>query len=76
MVLCDITIAGEINLDLVLFGLPENIPVGYELLASGFEVTFGGPNQTNLRCIHEQLYAGHAWLTANRPIEASRHQES
>jgi hypothetical protein len=76
MVSCDITIAGEINLDLVLYGLPENSPVERELLASGFEVTPGSSNQTNLRCIHEQLYPGHAWLTANRPIEASRHQES
>jgi sugar/nucleoside kinase (ribokinase family) len=41
MVSFDITIAGEINLDLVLYGLPESIPVERELLASGFEVTLG-----------------------------------
>ncbi len=37
----DITIAGEINLDLILYGLPEQMPVERELLASGFEVTLG-----------------------------------
>jgi sugar/nucleoside kinase (ribokinase family) len=41
MVSFDITIAGELNLDLVLYGLPENIPVEREMLASGFEVTLG-----------------------------------
>lgn len=38
----DITIAGETNLDLILYGLPEHMPVDRELLASGFEVTLGG----------------------------------
>jgi sugar/nucleoside kinase (ribokinase family) len=37
----DVTIAGEINLDLVLYGLPSEIPVEREMLASGFEVTLG-----------------------------------
>jgi sugar/nucleoside kinase (ribokinase family) len=37
----DITIAGEINLDLVLYGLPAEIPPDRELLATGFEVTLG-----------------------------------
>jgi sugar/nucleoside kinase (ribokinase family) len=37
----DITIAGEINLDLILYGLPREIPVERELLASGFQVTLG-----------------------------------
>jgi sugar/nucleoside kinase (ribokinase family) len=37
----DITIAGEINLDLVLYGLPAEIPLERELLASGFEATLG-----------------------------------
>jgi len=37
----DITIAGEINLDLILYGLPENIPVERELLASDFQATLG-----------------------------------
>jgi sugar/nucleoside kinase (ribokinase family) len=37
----DVTIAGEINLDLILYGLPEHMPVERELLASGFKVTLG-----------------------------------
>lgn len=37
----DVTIAGEINLDLILYGLPERMPVERELLASGFKVTLG-----------------------------------
>jgi len=38
----DISIAGEINLDLVLYGLPQNMPVERELLASNFQMTLGG----------------------------------
>ncbi len=38
----DITIAGETNLDLILYGLPTQMPVERELLASGFEATLGG----------------------------------
>ena len=37
----DITIAGEINLDLILYGLPVDLPVEQELLASGLEITLG-----------------------------------
>ena len=37
----DVTIAGEINLDLILSGLPAELPVERELLASGFQVTLG-----------------------------------
>jgi sugar/nucleoside kinase (ribokinase family) len=37
----DITIAGEINLDLILYGLPEQLPTERELLASGFTITLG-----------------------------------
>ena len=37
----DIAIAGEINLDLILYGLPEQMPVERELLASAFELTLG-----------------------------------
>lgn len=37
----DITIAGEINLDLILYGLPPELPLEQELLASGLEVTLG-----------------------------------
>jgi sugar/nucleoside kinase (ribokinase family) len=38
----DITIAGETNLDLILYGLPEEMPVERELLGSEFKVTLGG----------------------------------
>jgi sugar/nucleoside kinase (ribokinase family) len=37
----DIAIAGEINLDLVMSGLPREMPVERELLASGFTMTLG-----------------------------------
>ncbi len=38
----DISIVGDLNLDLVLDGLPETMPVERELIASGFCVTLGG----------------------------------
>lgn len=37
----DVTVAGEINLDLVLDGIAEAMPVERELLASAFHVTLG-----------------------------------
>ncbi len=37
----DIAIVGEINLDLILYGLPEHMPTERELLASGFAITLG-----------------------------------
>ncbi len=37
----DLTIAGEVNLDLILYGLEETMPVDRELLASNFEMTLG-----------------------------------
>lgn len=37
----DVTIAGELNLDLVLDGIAEPMPVERELLASAFRVTLG-----------------------------------
>jgi sugar/nucleoside kinase (ribokinase family) len=37
----DVVIAGEINLDLILYGLPEQMPIERELLASGFIATLG-----------------------------------
>lgn len=37
----DIAIVGEINLDLILYGLPEVMPTERELLASGFAITLG-----------------------------------
>ena len=38
----DIAIAGETNLDLILYGLPERMPMERELLASDFRMTLGG----------------------------------
>jgi len=37
----DITIAGEVNLDLILYGLDETIPLNREILATNFELTLG-----------------------------------
>lgn len=37
----DISIAGEINLDLILYGLPEVMPVERELLGTDFQLTLG-----------------------------------
>ncbi len=37
----DISIAGEINLDLILYGLPEQMPTERELLATDFAITLG-----------------------------------
>jgi sugar/nucleoside kinase (ribokinase family) len=38
----DIVIAGETNLDLILYGLPLEMPTEHELLGSGFTLTLGG----------------------------------
>jgi sugar/nucleoside kinase (ribokinase family) len=37
----DVTIAGELNLDLILYGLPEQLPPERELLANGMMLTLG-----------------------------------
>ncbi len=37
----DISIAGEINLDLILYGLPAAMPTERELLATDFQLTLG-----------------------------------
>jgi sugar/nucleoside kinase (ribokinase family) len=38
----DVTIAGELNLDLILYGLPDELPPERELLADGMMLTLGG----------------------------------
>jgi sugar/nucleoside kinase (ribokinase family) len=38
----DVTIAGEVNLDLILYGLPEQLEPERELLADGMMLTLGG----------------------------------
>jgi sugar/nucleoside kinase (ribokinase family) len=37
----DIALVGEINLDLILYGLPEQMPTERELLANDFAITLG-----------------------------------
>ena len=38
----DITLAGEANIDLLLYGLPENLPVERELIADRMTMVLGG----------------------------------
>src|ERR1700683_3841032 len=38
----DVTIAGELNLDLILYGLPDELPPERELLADRMMLTLGG----------------------------------
>ena len=38
----DVTIAGELNLDLILYGVPEELPPERELLVNGMALTPGG----------------------------------
>jgi sugar/nucleoside kinase (ribokinase family) len=38
----DVAVAGELNLDLILYGLPEELPLERELLADRLAVTLGG----------------------------------
>ncbi|HEU4636342.1 MAG TPA: carbohydrate kinase family protein [Edaphobacter sp.] len=38
----DVTIAGDMNLDLILYGLPRQMPLERELLARDFKLTLGG----------------------------------
>ena len=37
----DVTVAGELNLDLILYGLPEQLPTEREFLADGLMLTLG-----------------------------------
>ena len=37
----DITLAGELNLDLIMYGLPEVMPMERELLGTDFQLTLG-----------------------------------
>ena len=37
----DVTIAGELNLDLILYGLPDELPPEHELLANRMMLTLG-----------------------------------
>jgi sugar/nucleoside kinase (ribokinase family) len=41
MKILDISLAGEINLDLIMYGLPEVMPMERELLGTDFQLTLG-----------------------------------
>jgi sugar/nucleoside kinase (ribokinase family) len=50
----DVTIAGELNLDLILYGLPRELPTERELLADGMNLTLGSSSAIvahNLSCL-------------------------
>lgn len=51
----DITLAGEINLDLILYGLPEELPTERELLAESSLVTLGSSSAI---CAHNLAMMG------------------
>jgi sugar/nucleoside kinase (ribokinase family) len=38
----DVTLVGEANLDLVLYGLPTDLPLDREMVANGMALTLGG----------------------------------
>src|ERR1700685_1695773 len=41
----DVTIAGELTLDLILYGLPEQLPPERELLADRMKLTLGSSSE-------------------------------
>jgi sugar/nucleoside kinase (ribokinase family) len=54
----DVTIVGELNLDLILYGLPQDLPVERELLATGFSMTLGSSSAIvahNLACLKNRV---------------------
>ena len=51
----DICLVGETNLDLILYGLPEEMPLERELLADRFEMTLGGSLVHSSRIISHSL---------------------
>ena len=51
----DISLAGEINLDLILYGLPEDLPTERELLAEGSRLTLGSSSAI---CAHNLAVLG------------------
>jgi sugar/nucleoside kinase (ribokinase family) len=54
----DVTIAGELNLDLILYGLPDEIPPERELLASDMSMTLGSSSAIvahNLACLGNKV---------------------
>jgi sugar/nucleoside kinase (ribokinase family) len=54
----DVTIAGELNLDLILYGLPDELPPERELLADRMMLTLGGSSAIlahNLACLGSKV---------------------
>jgi len=54
----DVTIAGELNLDLILYGLPDELPPERELLADRMMLTLGGSSAIlahNLACLGSRV---------------------
>src|SRR5579863_10288337 len=54
----DVTIAGELNLDLILYGLPAEMPAERELLADAMTLTLGASSAIvahNLACLGSRV---------------------
>lgn len=65
----DVTIAGELNLDLLLYGLPIELPPERELLAEGMVLTLGSSSAIvahNLACLGSRV--GFQSLIGNDPL--------
>src|SRR5947199_8240095 len=65
----DVTIAGELNLDLILYGLPDELPPERELLADGMMLTLGGSSAIvahNLAALGSRV--GFQSLIGNDPL--------
>src|SRR3954469_9109839 len=57
----DVTLAGELNLDLILYGLPRELPEERELLAEGMNLTLGASSGIvahNLACLGTRVGFG------------------
>lgn len=67
----DVTVAGELNLDLILSGLPEDLPPERELLASSLTLTLGSSSAIlahNLAALGSRV--GFVSLVADDPLGA------
>ncbi len=65
----DVTIAGELNLDLILYGLPVELPPERELLAESMALTLGSSSAIvahNLACLGSRV--GFQSLIGNDPL--------
>jgi sugar/nucleoside kinase (ribokinase family) len=65
----DVVVAGELNLDLILYGLPEQLPTEREFLANGLMVTLGSSSAIlahNLAALGAQV--GFASLIGDDPL--------